>query len=138
VAKEHIQPMDVGSDEVMCDIMGHGMEQTMEHQGGGRDTSGEAVVSQQLQHTRAQQWLKSGKGSQQPTPKAGYLLARHGTDDDDDGAVNAPVQEGEESCATLAQAPSKDIAISYDDLLARLTDVETQLQLRKQQTKPRQ
>jgi hypothetical protein len=35
VAKEHIQPMDVGSDVLMWEVM---------DQGGGGDTSGEAVV----------------------------------------------------------------------------------------------
>jgi hypothetical protein len=128
VAKEHVRTMDAGSDALIRDLMGHGMGQVMEHQGG--DTSEEGVVRQQLQHARAQQWLKTpGKGSQPANP----TTDPHGTGDGGVAAststVGEPPQEDEESCAMLA--PSQDVAISYDDLLARLTDVEAQLQLRK-------
>jgi hypothetical protein len=129
VAKEHIQTMDAGSDALMRDLMGHGMGQVMEHHGG--DMSGEGVVRQQLQHARAQQWLETPRKGSQPANSA---TGPHGTGDGGVAAsttatVDEPMQEGEESCAMLA--PSQDVAISYDDLLARLTDVEAQLQLRK-------
>jgi hypothetical protein len=80
--------MDAGSDALMRDLMGHGMGQVMEHHGG--DTSGEGVVRQQLQHTRAQQWLKTPRKDSQP---ANPTTDPHGTGDGGVVASTSTVDE---------------------------------------------
>jgi hypothetical protein len=111
--------MDAGSDALMRDLMGHGMGQVMEHHGG--DTSGEGVVRQQPQHARAQQWLKTpGKGSQPANPTTDLHGTGNGGVAASTSTVDEPMQEDEESNAM--QAPSQDVAISYDDLVTSLQD----------------